>query len=118
MRTASQQGASGGVADFNGDGVEGLFVGAPYAEGSSLLSAVFVYKGDAGGFAAEPTWTLTGDDNFGYRFANLGDIDGDGTGDFAMTALKGDSEEASLSGSVIVFKGGASGQVLKKLGGE
>ena len=117
-RAASRQGAAGGFADYDGDGFDDLFVGAPYAVGTQRLGAVFVYRGSAAGFAAETTWTLTGDDNFGYRFANLGDVDGDGLAEFAVTALNGDGEEASLCGSVTVYRGGGSGQILTRLGGE
>jgi len=117
-RTVSQQGTSGGLADYDGDGIDDLFVGAPYAEGSNRIGAVFVYRGDTVGFAAEPSWTLTGDDNLGDRFADVGDIDGDGIAEFAVAAMNGDGPDASLSGSVTIYKGGSSGQVLKKLGGE
>jgi len=117
-RVASQQGTSGGLADYDGDGLDDLFVGAPYADGGSRLGAVFVYQGSADGFAVAPTWTLTGDDNFGFQFANLGDVDGDGKAEFAVTALNGDGPAASLCGSVTIYRGGSSGQVLTKLGGE
>jgi len=30
-RTASQQGTSSGLADYDGDGIDDIFVGAPYA---------------------------------------------------------------------------------------
>lgn len=118
VRTGSQQGTSGGFADYDGDGVDDMFVGAPYAERTNGVGAVFVYRGDAAGYSAEPDWTLTGDDNFGYQFANVGDLDGDGTDDFAVTAINGDGLEASLCGNVTVYRGGSSGQVLKKLAGE
>lgn len=117
-RAASQQGTSGGVADFNGDGVQDLFVGAPYADAGGRLGAVLVYRGGVDGFAAEPTWALTGDDNFGFQFANVGDMDGDGVEDYAVTALNGDGAAASLCGSVTVYRGGTGGRVLAKLGGE
>lgn len=115
---ASQQGTSGGVADYDGDGVADLFVGAPFAAGGGTLGAVFVYKGGASGFAEAPTWTLTGPDNFGSQFAEVGDVDGDGVADFAIGALNGDGAEASLAGTVTVYRGGTSGQVLRTLGGE
>lgn len=117
-REASQQGTSGGVADYDADGVDDLFVGAPYAGAGSRIGAVLVFRGGPNGFDAAPTWTLTGDDNFGFQFANVGDVDGDGTGDYAVTALNGDGPAASLCGSVTVYRGGSGGQVLAKLAGE
>lgn len=117
-RAASQQGSSGGVADFDGDGTDDLFVGAPYADAGSHLGAVFVYRGTDTGFSASPTWALTGDDNFGFQFATLGDVDGDGVSDYAVTALNGDGARASLCGSVTVYRGGRQGQILARLGGE
>ncbi|HSH71051.1 MAG TPA: integrin alpha [Deferrisomatales bacterium] len=117
-RAASQQGTAGGFADYDGDGVDDLFVGAPYAVGTDRIGAVFVYQGSAGGFAAEATWTLTGGDNFGFQFANVGDVDGDGVAEFAVTALNGDGARASLCGSVTVYRGGSQGQILATLGGE
>ncbi len=116
--TASQQGTSGGVAPYDADGIDDLFAGAPFAEGEGTLGAVFVYRGTSTGFEATPTWTLTGGDNFGAQFANVGDVDGDGTADWAVAALNGDGAAASMSGAVTVYKGGASGQVLRTLGGE
>lgn len=117
-REASQQGTSGGLADYDGDGVDDLFVGAPYAAAGQGVGGVFVYQGGAGGFAASPTWTLTGDDNFGFQFANVGDADGDGAGEYAITALNGNGPVSSLAGSVTVFRGGSGGEVLARLAGE
>jgi hypothetical protein len=115
---ASQQGTSGGVAAFDGDAYDDLFAGAPFAVGDDTLGAVFVYRGTATGFAETPTWTLTGGDNFGSSFAAVGDVDGDGRGDYAVGAVNGDGPDASLSGTVTVFRGGSSGQVLRTVGGE
>ncbi|HET8723164.1 MAG TPA: integrin alpha [Anaeromyxobacteraceae bacterium] len=113
--TASQLGTSGAWADYDGDGRAELLVGAPMAAGEGTVGAVFVYR-DGG--AADPIAVLTGDDGFGSQVAAVGDVDGDGVVDFAVAALHGDGPEASLSGSVTVYRGGTSGQVLRKLGGE
>jgi hypothetical protein len=114
----SQQGTAGAVVDFDGDGTADLLVGAPFAVGSGTLGAVLVYRGTATGFESAPAWTLTGDDNFGAAVAAVGDVDGDGRTDFAVAATAGDGAQASLSGTVTVHRGGTSGQVLRKLGGE
>ncbi len=115
---ASQQGTAGAVVDYDGDGVGDLLVGAPFAVGGDGLGAVLVYRGTATGFEPEPAWTLIGDDNFGSQVTAVGDVDGDGAIDFAVAALNGNGPEASLSGSVTVYRGGSTGQVLARLGGE
>jgi hypothetical protein len=115
---ASQMGTSGALADFDGDGLADLLVGAPYARGSDTLGAVLVHRRTSAGFDAAPTWTLIGDDNTGSQIANVGDVDGDGRDDFAVAATNGNGPEASLAGSVTVYRGGTSGQILRKLGGE
>ena len=114
----SQQGQSGGLADYDGDGIDDMMVGAPYAKGNGTLGAVLIYKGSANGFDSKPTWILTSDDNFGFSLANLGDVDGDGKADFAVGAYNGDGTDVSLSGSVTIYKGGSSGKVIAKLAGD
>lgn len=114
--TASQLGTSGAWADFDGDGRAELLVGAPLALGSGTVGAVLVFRDGAP--AADPIAVLTGDDGFGSQVSAVGDVDGDGIDDFAVAALHGAGPDASLSGSVTVFRGGTRGQVLRKLGGE
>lgn len=114
----SQQGQSGGLVDYDGDGIEDLVVGAPFATSGDKVGALLIYKGSANGFTSTPTWILTGDDNFGYTVANLGDVDGDGKADFAVGAYNGAGADVSLSGSVTIYKGGSSGKVIAKLAGE
>lgn len=117
-RAASQAGTAGVVARFDADAFDDLLVGAPFAEGAGTLGAVFVHRGSAGGFSQDPTWTLTGGDNFGGQVVDVGDLDGDGVADFAVAALNGDGPSASLSGAVTVYRGGSGGLVLRTLGGE
>lgn len=115
----SKQGQSGGFVDADGDGIDDKVVGAPYATTFSGTGAALVYKGNSdGSFSSSPDLLLTGDDNFGFSFANLGDVDGDGKSDFAVGAISGDGEDVSLSGSVYIYKGGSNGQIIKKLSGE
>lgn len=116
--TNSQQGQSGGLIDYDGDGIEDLFVGAPYALAGENIGAILIYRGTANGFSPYPTWVLTGDDNLGYTLENVGDVDGDGKADFAAGAYSGDGSAASLCGSVTIYKGGSQGKIIAKLGGE
>jgi hypothetical protein len=115
---ASQQGQSGGIIDYDGDGIDDLVVGAPYARGYDTVGALLIYRGTPGGFAEEPTWTLTGDDNFGCSFTGLGDLDGDGKPEFAVGAYNGDGAGVSMAGSVTIYKGGSTGRVIARLSGD
>lgn len=115
----SKQGQSGGFVDVDGDGIDDKVVGAPYATTPSGTGAALVYTGNSdGSFSSSADLLLTGDDNYGYSFANIGDVDGDGKDDFAIGAISGDGEDVSLSGSVYIYKGGSNGQIIKKLAGE
>jgi len=115
---AGQFGTSGGVAHYDNDGFLDLFVGAPYATDKKQVGIVYVYRGNSEGFAEKPTWKLSGGDNFGYRFAEVGDIDGDGIGEYAVTAISGHGDQASLSGTVTIYRGAAKGKIYAKLSGE
>jgi hypothetical protein len=119
----SRQGQSVGFVDVDGDGIDDKIVGAPYASIASRQGAVLVYKGTGdGGFSRTPTAILTGDDNYGISFVNLGDVNSDGQEDFAVGALNGGGD---LSGSVTIYRGGQSwsagkgkGKVIAQLAGE
>ena len=122
----SRQGQSIGWADIDGDGVNDRVVGAPFAAAPSNTGAALVYKGDpSGSFADSPYLLLAGDDNYGYSFVGLGDVDGDKGDDFAVGAINGDGADVSLSGSVTVYRGGRDwnynegiGKIIAKLSGE
>lgn len=114
----SGQGQAGGFADVDGDGIDDLLVCAPNATTPSGIGGVIVHKGTPDGFTPDPILLLTGDTNFGYAFARLDDVDGDGKDDFAVSALNGGGDDVSLSGSVSVFKGGGNGRLIRKIAGE
>ncbi len=110
--TGSRQGHAVGFVDVDGDGMPDKVVGAPYAATTSnAAGAVLVYQGMEMGFSPAPTAVLTGDDNLGYSFTNVGN-------DFAVGAIHGDGDAVSLSGSVTIYRGGGNGQIIKKLSGE
>ncbi|MBI5234112.1 MAG: FG-GAP repeat protein [Deltaproteobacteria bacterium] len=118
----SKQGQATGFADIDGDGTDDRIVGAPYAVSASSTGAVLVFKGAADGtFYSSPSMLLNGDDNYGFSFANLGDVTGDGKEEYAVGAIHGDGPNVSLCGSVTVYRGGknkANKKVLAKLSGE
>jgi FG-GAP repeat len=119
----SKQGQAVGFADVDGDGLEDKIVGAPYAASATATGAVLVYSGTtASGYSSTNTALLQGgDDNFGYSLVNLGDVDGDGKADFAISAIHGSGDDAgdtSLSGAVTIYKGGSKGQIIKKISGD
>ena len=102
------QGYSGIALDLNGDGNKDLVSGAPFADLDGMKGALLVYLSDAQGrFFNNASTLLRGDGNLGWSLTTLGDVDGDGNEDFAAGAHSGSGENVSLSGTVIVYKGGA-----------
>lgn len=119
---ASQAGTSGAVVDWDGDGIDDLVVGAPFApRADGGVGVILVHRGTPTGFERDAGWTVGGGDNFGSAVALAGDVDGDGKQDLAVAAVNGDGfggAEASLSGNVVVLGGGSKGKVLARLAGE
>jgi len=104
--------------DFNQDGYADLLAGGPGIDVAGQVigrdrGAVYVFPGGPEGALAIPTARLQAPvpvdlDRFGYAVANAGDLDGDGFDDVAVGA-PGADDAASDTGSVYVFRGGASG---------
>jgi hypothetical protein len=111
----SMQGSAGIAIDLNGDGNEDLVIGAPY---SQAKGALIVYLASPEGFRERPLAVVKGEGNLGWSLVSLGDPDGDGKSYFAAGAVNGSGENVSLSGTVILFKGGDKPQDKAPLEGE
>lgn len=107
------------TGDLNGDGIFDIVVGAPTAYGQGRPGLVFVYKGAAGGYVNSANQTLvapdylTPGDGFGSSVAVLGDVDGDGFADLAISAPNylpaGSSGDTVSPGRIFVYYGAAGG---------
>jgi hypothetical protein len=130
--TASSMAVAGGVpscnfgktlatGDLNGDGKDDLVVGADLDDTAGQdTGAVFVFWGPVVGSgavtAADADLVLLGDgtvagDRFGSAIA-MGDVDGDGRADLAVSALRhdtnaGTASEVANAGAVYVFLDGS-----------
>jgi hypothetical protein len=95
-------GAALACGDVSGDAVDDLLVGA--YDGDRDRGRVWMYPGAVGALPTTPAWALTGaraDTGFGWSLAWLGDVDGDGIGDFAVGGAGADDGDVAQ-----VFAGG------------
>ncbi|MFZ5442417.1 MAG: FG-GAP-like repeat-containing protein [Myxococcota bacterium] len=102
-----------GVGDVDGDGYGDAVVGAPgWSSAGVVEGRVWLFRGGPGGLATVASQVLDPTDQsgarFGARVAPLGDVDGDGLADVAISA-PGWSGEAAFEGRVYVYFGSATG---------
>lgn len=111
---SDQTGARLGVAisrgaDFDGDGFSDFAAGAPrFSGGQSNEGRVFVFRGSATGLPATPSAILevdAPDARFGMHVEVVGDVDGDGREDLAVSAPQIDGPTVR-EGAVFLFRGG------------
>jgi hypothetical protein len=94
-----------GPGDLDGDGVPDVLVGTPDAMIAGFTRGrVDAWSGATGAklFTIFPT-ALAG--SFGRTLASVGDLDGDGTGDFAVSAPMQDTANARFTGAVYLYSG-------------
>ncbi len=103
-------GVSLATGDFNGDGFADLVVGAPgQVVDGTAEGAAYVYLGSVDGLPLEPDLSLRSPlgqagAEYGDSVGALGDLDGDGADELAVTAL--DPSTAFMEeGAVFVYRG-------------
>ncbi|MDZ7319518.1 MAG: FG-GAP-like repeat-containing protein, partial [candidate division KSB1 bacterium] len=106
--------AFAGVGDVNQDGIDDIAIGAPYHDPVAKKDAgkLYLFSGDKltpgakiAAATAKATWIgRNAGDLLGQHISNAGDINGDGAGDFAATALLGNA-----AGKVYLVFGTATG---------
>ncbi len=94
----------GSVPDVDGDGHPDLLVGSP---DSSLVA---IYRGGSGSVAPSPT-TVSGpaSASFGFAVASVGDVDGDGFGDIAISMP--DARQVRIYRGTVAGLGGLLGTI-------
>ncbi|MBL8677646.1 MAG: FG-GAP repeat protein [Myxococcales bacterium] len=102
--------SSGVEGDYNGDGATELAVRSPGSSMSMERSAVYVYQANAGGFAESPSLTIREmlGDNLGAGLAPAGDVNGDGFGDFVVSAPR-TMQPGTTRGTLLVYEGSTAG---------
>jgi hypothetical protein len=106
--------AVGTAGDVNGDGYDDVLVGAPsYSNTLSGVGRAFLYLGSSAGIAANPAWSVTGnqlDEWLGYSLSTAGDVNADGYSDVIVGAPAYDNGELT-EGAAFLFLGSSSGLV-------
>ena len=99
------------TGDFDGDGLTDVALGVPESDLSRPQGgAVFIFKGAASGLPATPTWTIFGTSDTGQlgSVMAVGDLDGDGKDDLAISEPGADVTIAD-SGAVLLYRIGDNG---------
>jgi len=114
LATGSADCAGAGVSDFNGDGLEDVAVGDPFANPGGLAGAgaahVLFGRGESGKTVTVPG--TKAQDGFGWS-VRLARIDGDGCADLLVGAPYADVAGVKDAGAVYVVYGGPQGRTVR-----
>ncbi|MBL0042577.1 MAG: FG-GAP repeat protein [Xanthomonadales bacterium] len=97
------------AGDLNGDGYDDLLVGSPGSDLNAVnAGAAFLYFGSAEGFEATPDWQVAAAQagaRYGSAVAGVGDVNGDGYGDFVVGAEFADNGQTDEGLGYLYFGG-------------
>jgi hypothetical protein len=103
------------IGDVTGDGIRDFVVGSYNDDVGSFFNAgsVTLFNGKTRAALCKATESLPGTSDFlGFAIAGVGDVNGDGTRDFAVGAYFDDSPNFD-AGSMVVFSGANCAQIRK-----